>query len=101
LQEGKRYKFQYFSKRYFDMILLDSQSEIIAMNKISYGDSSYWSKTIIFECQNIGKYNLKLEGKHVNKLSLLVVASQSVENQIKDEEEYTFVKTYNILHRRN
>ena len=101
LQEGKKYKFQYFSKRYFDMILLDSQSEIIAMNKISYGDSAYFTKIIIFECKNTGKYNLKLERRNSNKSSLLVVASQNIESQIKNEEEYTFIKNYNILHRRN
>ncbi len=99
LEEGKKYKFQYFSKRYFDMILLDSQLEIIENNKVTYGDSSYFSKTIIFECKNTGKYNLKLEGKHVNKSSLLVLASQDLENQIKNEEEYTFVKKYHAVHR--
>ncbi|AFM05295.1 hypothetical protein Fleli_2948 [Bernardetia litoralis DSM 6794] len=99
LQEGKKYKFQYFSKRYFDMILLDSQTEIRAKNKISYGDSSYFTKTIIFECKNTGIYNLKLEGKHFPNSSLLAVASQNIENQIDDKEEYTFAKKYHVAHK--
>ncbi len=101
LQEGKKYKFQYFSKRYFDMILLDSQSEIITVNKIAYGDASYFTKTIIFECKNTGKYNLKLEGKHVNKSSLVVVALRDLKNEINEKEEYVFIRNYKSPHERN
>lgn len=100
LEEGKRYKFQYFSKRYFDMILLDSQSEIIATNKIIYGDSSYFTKTIIFECQNTGKYNLKLSGKYFPNSSLLVVASQDLKSEIEKEEEYVFIKNFKSVSER-
>jgi hypothetical protein len=96
LEEGKKYKFQYFSKGYFDMILLDSQSEIRVTNKINYGDFSYLSKTIIFECQNTGKYNLKLEGKNVNKSSLLVMISQDLQSE---KEEYVFVKNFHVPHK--
>ncbi|WP_338762370.1 hypothetical protein WAF17_17490 [Bernardetia sp. ABR2-2B] len=101
LEGGKKYKFQYFSKRYFDMILLDSQSEIIATNKISYGDSSYRTKTIIFECQNTGRYNLKLEGKRFPNSSLFVVALQDLKNEINEKEEYVFIRNYKSPHERN
>lgn len=101
LQEGEKYKFQYFSKRYFDMILLDSQSEIRATNKIIYGDFSYLSKTIIFECKNTGKYNLKLEERNFTNSSFLVVSSQDIESERDKEEEYVFIKNYKSPHERN
>ena len=99
LEKGKRYKFQYFSKRYFDMVLLDSQSEITAENKIVYRDSSYRTKTIILDCKNTGKYNLKLSGKYFPNSSLLVVASRVLTSEIDEKEEYIFIKNYNIYHR--
>ncbi|WP_291727002.1 hypothetical protein [Bernardetia sp.] len=97
LEKGKRYKFQYFSKRYFDMLLLDSQSEIIAENKITYGDSSYRNKIIIFDCKNTGKYNLKFSGKYFPNSALLAVASQDLTSEI--DEKYALIKNYTIYHR--
>ena len=97
LEKGKRYKFQLFSKRQillekntYNMYLLDTKSDTLATNHNYHGDFSYFSRTIVFECKNTGKYNLKLSGKYFPNSSLLAVASQIS----KVDEEYVFVKRF-------
>ncbi len=106
LQEGKRYKFQFFSKKpillersTYSMDLLDAQLDTVATNHNFHGDFSYFSRTLIFECKNTGIYNLKLEGKRFPNSSLLAVASQDLTSEIEEEEEYVFVKNYYVLHK--
>jgi uncharacterized protein (DUF2344 family) len=106
LEEGKRYKFQYFSKRpillernTYNMDLLDSQLDTLATNHNFHGDFSYFSRTLIFECKNTGRYNLKLEGKRFPNSSLLAAASQDLTSEIEEEKEYVFAKNYYVLHK--
>ena len=102
LQEGKKYKFQYFSDKpmrlwgsTYTMILLNSELDTVLTNHISHGEYSSLSRTLIFDCMKTGVYYLK-----VGKEDFIAIASKSMESEYSvNSDEYVFMKKYHSVNR--